>query len=124
MVQRDSLEEAWSYLDCYVNRLGDDEACNNITKELGIQTGIFSPEEAERFRFQFKAGWAGVPLVGTPGMIVERFEQYSRIGLDGICLSWLDYKTGLDDFVSGVLPLMEQAGLRRLYTPADRALAA
>lgn len=124
VVQRDSLEEAQEYLDYYVNRLGDDEACDNITKELGIQTGIFSPEEAQRFRFHFKAGWAGVPLVGTPEMIVEQFERYSRIGLDGICLSWLDYKTGLDDFVSGVLPLMERAGLRQPYTPVWPAAGA
>lgn len=33
-----------------VNGLGDDEACDNITQELGIQTGNFSPEEAQRIK--------------------------------------------------------------------------
>ena len=28
-------------------------------KELGIQTGIFTPEQADQFRYHFKAGWAG-----------------------------------------------------------------
>lgn len=124
VVQRDTLEEAKQYLDYYVNRLGDDAAADNITKELGIQTGIFSPEEAEQFKFHFKAGWAGVPLVGTPEMIVEQFKTYSDIGLDGICLSWLDYDTGIRDFVAGVMPLMEQAGLRVPFRPrADLAAA-
>ncbi len=124
VVQRDTLEEARQYLDYYVNQHGDDAAADNITKELGIQTGIFSPEEAEQFKFHFKAGWAGVPLVGTPEMIVEQFETYSGIGLDGICLSWLDYGAGLRDFVRDVIPLMEQAGLRVPFRPGADAAAA
>ena len=114
---RDSLAEAHKYLDYYVNQHGDDVACNNITDQIGIQTGIFTAEEAERFRFHFKAGWAGVPLVGTAEMIVDQFQNYSDLGVDGICLSWLDYQSGIDDFIAGVLPLMEQAGLREKYIP-------
>ena len=124
VVQRDTLEEAQQYLDYYVNRLGDDQAADNITKELGIQTGIFSPEEAEQFKFHFKAGWAGVPLVGTPEMIVEQFKNYSEIGLDGICLSWLDYNTGIKDFVKGGMPLMEMAGLRVPFRVQSELVAA
>ncbi|WP_199154436.1 LLM class flavin-dependent oxidoreductase [Chromobacterium sp. ASV23] len=118
VVQRDSLEEAEKYLDYYVNQMGDDEACSNITRELGINTGMFgSTEEAERFRYHIKAGFAGVPLIGTPEMIVEQFKRYSELGVDGICLTWLDYHTGLKDFVRDVLPLMEQEGLRAPFTP-------
>ncbi len=124
VVQRDTAEEANAYLNYYVNEMGDDPACDLVTKELGIQTGIFTPEQAQAFRFHFKAGWAGVPLVGTPEMIVEQFEKYSDIGLDGIALTWLDYKSGIKDFVSGVLPLMEKAGLREAYRPGSEAKAA
>lgn len=124
VVQRDSLTEAKKYLDYYVNQFGDDVACDNITKELGIQTGIFSPDEAQQFRFHFKAGWAGLPLVGTPEMIVEDFQRYSDLGIDGICLSWLDYHTGINDFVEGILPLMEQAGLRLGSLPGKALMAA
>lgn len=53
-----------------------------------------------------------MPLVGTPGDIIDTFRKYSDWGLDGVCLSWLDYHTGIQDFVDGVLPLMEEAGLR------------
>lgn len=115
VVQKDTQEEAEAYLDYYANQLGDDEGCNNITTELGIQTGIFSPEDAQRFRFHFKAGFAGVPLVGTPEQIVELFKKYSDWGIDGIALTWLDYHQGIKDFVAQVLPLMEKAGLRESF---------
>jgi alkanesulfonate monooxygenase SsuD/methylene tetrahydromethanopterin reductase-like flavin-dependent oxidoreductase (luciferase family) len=117
VMQRDTLKEAQECLDYYVNQQGDDQACDNIIKELGIQTGIFSSEEAETFRFHFKAGFAGVPLVGTAEMIAGQFQKYSDLGLDGICLTWLDYHTGIADFVSGVLPLLEQSGLREPFHP-------
>jgi hypothetical protein len=39
----------------------------------------------------------------------------SAMGLDGVVLSWVNYETELAYWISDVLPLMEQAGLRRLY---------
>ncbi|RML16265.1 Luciferase [Pseudomonas syringae pv. lapsa] len=112
VVQKDTQEEADAYLDYYANQVGDDEGCDIITGELGIQTGIFTPEDAVRFRFHFKAGFAGVPLVGTPEKIVELFRKYSDWGIDGIALTWLDCHEGIKDFVRETLPLMEDAGLR------------
>ena len=115
VVQKDTQKEAEAYLDYYANQMGDDEGCDIITTELGIQTGIFTPEDAVRFRFHFKAGFAGVPLVGTPEQIVELFKKYSDWGIDGIALTWLDYHQGIKDFVAGVQPLMEAAGLREPF---------
>lgn len=46
-------------------------------------------------------------------MITEQFQRYSDLGIDGICLTWLDYKSGLDEFLQDVLPRMEEAGLRQ-----------
>jgi alkanesulfonate monooxygenase SsuD/methylene tetrahydromethanopterin reductase-like flavin-dependent oxidoreductase (luciferase family) len=120
VVQRKTKKEAQEYLDYYVNQLGDDEGADNIAKELGIQTGIFTPEQAEAFKFHFKAGWAGVPLVGTVGDIIDQFRKYSDWGLNGICLSWLDYHQGIKDFVAEVLPEMEEAGLRLPYQHGER----
>ena len=36
-------------------------------------------------------------------------------GIDGIALTWLDYHQGIKDFVAGVQPLMEAAGLREPF---------
>lgn len=124
VVQRDTAAEAQRALDYYVKEMGDEPACTNVTKEIGIESGMFkSTEDAERFRYHIKAGFAGVPLVGTPEMIVSQFQKYADWGIDGICLTWLDYHAGIRDFVDGVLPLMEAAGLRESHRSA-RVLAA
>ena len=39
----------------------------------------------------------------------------SAMGLDGVVLSWVNYETELAYWISDVLPLMEQADLRRPY---------
>ncbi len=41
------------------------------------------------------------------------------MGLDGVVLSWVNYQAELAYWISDVLPVMEQAGLRRPYVPAD-----
>ncbi|MBF8781980.1 LLM class flavin-dependent oxidoreductase [Pseudomonas fulva] len=121
VVQEDSLAEARRKLDYYVNQHGDDAALDNVTQEIGIQSGMFKDQsDAERFRFHFKAGFAGVPLVGTAPMIVEQMQRWSQLGVDGLNLTWLDYRSGLQRFVAEVLPLMEQSGQRR---PATAALS-
>jgi alkanesulfonate monooxygenase SsuD/methylene tetrahydromethanopterin reductase-like flavin-dependent oxidoreductase (luciferase family) len=119
VVQKDSLAEAERYLDYYVNQHGDEAALDNVTAEIGVQSGMFAnAEDAERFRFHFKAGFAGMPLVGTAQMIAEQCNAYNELGIDGLCLTWLDYHQGLDDFVDAVLPRLEQQGLRQPYSPA------
>lgn len=121
VVQADSVAEAERYLDYYVNQMGNDIACDNVTKEIGIQSGMFaSTEDALRSRYHFKAGFAGLPLVGTPEMIASELERYSDLGLDGVCLTWLDYHAGINNFVRDVLPLMERRGLRERYDPVGK----
>ncbi|CAB3733977.1 LLM class flavin-dependent oxidoreductase [Paraburkholderia rhynchosiae] len=118
----ESLAQAQKYVDRYVTEFGDDEACENIVKELGIQTGIMTPEQADNFRYHFKGGWAGFPLVGTPEMIADHLAMLSDAGMDGVCLSWLDYKAGIAQWNAEVMPLLERAGLRAPY--ASRSLSA
>jgi alkanesulfonate monooxygenase SsuD/methylene tetrahydromethanopterin reductase-like flavin-dependent oxidoreductase (luciferase family) len=120
----ESLAKAKAYVDRYVIEYGDDHACENIVKELGIQTGIFTPEQADQFRYHFKAGWAGFPLVGTPAMVVDQLGMLCEAGLDGICLSWLDYSEGIRQWNAEVMPLLEKSGLREpLVPPAQKSKA-
>jgi alkanesulfonate monooxygenase SsuD/methylene tetrahydromethanopterin reductase-like flavin-dependent oxidoreductase (luciferase family) len=51
-------------------------------------------------------------LVGTAERIASELEKLSGVGLDGVLLSWARYEEGLQRFISDVLPLLEQAGLR------------
>ena len=70
------------------------------------------PEKMAGMKFHFKAGWGGYPLVGTPDKIVNELESLSSLGVDGVVLSWVDYRRGLDVWRNTVAPLLEQTGLR------------
>jgi hypothetical protein len=50
-------------------------------------------------------------------MMVEHLEMLTEAGVDGVCLSWLDYNSGIKQWNAEVMPLLEKAGLRQPYTP-------
>jgi len=60
-------------------------------------------------------GWGGFPLIGTPESIVDDLEALSSAGIAGCLLSWVDYENEQRQWIEQVLPLMEQAGLRRPF---------
>jgi hypothetical protein len=39
----------------------------------------------------------------------------SRAGIDGVIMTWVDYIDGVKRFAREVLPLLEQAGLRKPF---------
>lgn len=53
-----------------------------------------------------------IEVVGTPEQVVEQFVQLRRAGIDGLQLSFFDFKPDLEFFGDRILPLMKQAGLR------------
>jgi alkanesulfonate monooxygenase SsuD/methylene tetrahydromethanopterin reductase-like flavin-dependent oxidoreductase (luciferase family) len=112
----DTEKDARDFLHYYVEDLGDDVAANNIIKGIGIQTEIMPKEALEGFKFHFKAGWAGYPLVGTPEQIARQLANLSNMGLNGTLLNWPRYEEGLKRFVAEVLPLLEQLGIRKTIT--------
>jgi len=64
-------------------------------------------------------GWGGFPLIGTPERIVDDLEALSRAGISGCLLSWVNYEVEQQQWIDEVLPLMEQAGLRKPFSPAQ-----
>lgn len=53
-----------------------------------------------------------IEVVGTPEQVVEQFIQLKRAGIDGLQLSFFDFKPDLEFFGDAILPLLKQAGLR------------
>ena len=113
VVCRDTDAEAEDYLDYYVRRKGDYEAVNNLLEIFGMQSRTLDPKALDEFRFHFIAGHGGYPLVGTPETIVAEIDKLIDIGIDGVLMSWVDYRTELAQWIDRVMPLMEQAGQRR-----------
>ena len=54
------------------------------------------------------------PLVGSAEQVAERIVALSAAGIDGLCLTWMNYERGLPHFISEVLPLLEQAKVRQV----------
>jgi FMNH2-dependent dimethyl sulfone monooxygenase len=107
---RDTEAEAKALYQRIVDE-GDWEAANNVMRMLGMESGSFD-EQIKKYGERFIAGWGGYPLVGTPAQIVEKMQELSALGVEGLILTWLDYLQELKFFGERVLPLMEQAGLR------------
>ena len=107
---RDTEEEAKEAYDAILKE-GDWEAAKNVMDLLGIESSSFNSTINE-FSERFVAGWGGYPLVGTPEQVVEKIKELSDFGVEGLILSWLDFRQELQYFGEKVLPLLEQEGLR------------
>ncbi len=99
-------------LERYVVDYGDDIAVANMLNMFGMESETLEPAVMDAFRFHFKAGHGGYPLVGTRESVVADMARLADMGVDGILLSWLDYLGECQAWIEDVLPLMESAGLR------------
>lgn len=111
VICRPTETEALRYRDYCLREHGDPGAVDGLPPEVLPPKGT-PPQVLEQFRFKAMAGFGGAHVVGTPEQVVERLEQFSAAGADGIVLSWVNYEEGLGTWVRDVLPLMRQAGLR------------
>jgi alkanesulfonate monooxygenase SsuD/methylene tetrahydromethanopterin reductase-like flavin-dependent oxidoreductase (luciferase family) len=113
VVCRPTEQEAVDYARYYILDKGDWDAVANLASSARRQAG--PPGPGERLR---SPGWGSTLLVGTPEQIVDQLLHLTAMGLDGVVLSWVNYEAELAYWISDVLPVMEQAGLRRPYVPA------
>ena len=118
VVCRETEKEARDYLEHYVVERGDDVAVGNMLDIFGVQSKTLDPSVLGAFKYHFKAGHGGYPLIGTPAQIVEAMQRLSEMGVDGILLSWVDYLGEAKQWIEQVIPLMEQAGLRTPFRPS------
>ncbi len=56
-------------------------------------------------------------FVGSPEDVTEQLMQLHATGIDGIQITFYDYEPELAYFGESVIPLLEQAGLRRPFSP-------
>ena len=115
VVQRDTQKEAEDYLRRYSERMLDTEALDSLMHTISIENNI--PIGSERLAFQRSrmAIGAGYPLVGTGEHIAKELTAISETGIDGVIMTWVNYVDGVKRLVSEVIPLLEQAGLRKPF---------
>jgi alkanesulfonate monooxygenase SsuD/methylene tetrahydromethanopterin reductase-like flavin-dependent oxidoreductase (luciferase family) len=115
VVQRETQKEAEDYLEYYAVT-NQDRECVDAWLDAQAQEMRDMPRELlESLRIRYAAGFGGFPLVGTAERIVEKLNTLSKAGLNGVLLTWVDFADGVKRFNRDVLPMLEQAGLRRPF---------
>jgi dimethylsulfone monooxygenase len=113
VVQEDTEQEAKDFVDYYVNQKGDWVGVDNMIKAMGVgDNQSVPPHVIEAMKFHFIAGWAGRAIVGTKEMVVDKLVDLTKIGVDGVLLTWPRYLEGMRQFQQETYPLLEQAGVR------------
>jgi alkanesulfonate monooxygenase SsuD/methylene tetrahydromethanopterin reductase-like flavin-dependent oxidoreductase (luciferase family) len=115
LVQRETQKAAEDYLRRYSEEYLDTEVMDSLMQTISVENNI--PAGSERLalmRHRMAIG-AGHPLIGTAHSIAQQLAEISRVGIDGVIMTWVDYIDGLDRFNREVLPLLEQAGLRKPF---------
>ncbi|HEY2595356.1 MAG TPA: LLM class flavin-dependent oxidoreductase, partial [Chloroflexota bacterium] len=116
VVVRSTEREALEYLDSYAVEHADVFAVASLQRdpELPARLRELPTEERKARLRQLVAGSFNMQiLVGTPEQIVERLVNLSKAGVDGLNMTFVNYQNELRRVVEEVMPLMEQAGLRR-----------
>ena len=106
IVCRPTEKEAQDYARYYILEMGDWEAANNLRMPPG------PPPPGEPLR---SPGWGGYLIVGTPEQVADAMCRIASMDVDGVVLSWVNYHEELRQWNREVMPLLEQAGLRKPY---------
>src|SRR6266568_3263618 len=114
IVQADTEKEARDFYHYYVHERGDWVAARNVidTMAAEINKRDYPQERRNAMAEMMIAGWGGFPLIGTREQIVDGLATLSKIGLDGVLLSWPRYIEGMREFRDVTYPLLQQSGLR------------
>lgn len=114
IVQRDTQKEAEDFFQYYAVEMEDTEAIDAwlAGREAGSES--MSPEMLKSMRSRFAAGGGGgFPIVGDAERITDTLRMISDCGIDGVLVAWGDFIDGISRLSGGVLPLLEQEGLRK-----------
>jgi alkanesulfonate monooxygenase SsuD/methylene tetrahydromethanopterin reductase-like flavin-dependent oxidoreductase (luciferase family) len=113
VICRPTEKEARDFYNYYVREQGDWEVANIICDMFGIESSSNSIEFLTKARENFIGGWGGWAFVGTPEQVADEMIQLSKTGISGTLVSFLDYVEEMPYFNENVLPLLEQAGVRK-----------
>lgn len=107
---RDTEQEAKEYYDYVVNQKGDWDGARNLVR--GLMPNVENAVDNDAMIASLIAGYGGFPLIGTPDQVVSGMQALSDAGVDGVTLSWVNYREGIANLESDILPRMRAMGLR------------
>ena len=112
IVSRDTEKEAVAYADAIVN--GRAEPTSNgfgAPRQYDSDAHAWKGRQ-DKTQKQGRNLGGNIEIIGTPEQVVEQLVGLKAAGIDGIQLSFYDFRDDLEYFGERILPLMKQAGLR------------
>ncbi|MBD2489339.1 LLM class flavin-dependent oxidoreductase [Aulosira sp. FACHB-615] len=109
VISRETERETWDYHDAIVAYADPDAPLgfSRFDSDAHAWKGRVGKDALKR-----RAIGGNIEVIGTPEQVVEQFIQLKQAGIDGLQLSFYDFKEDLEFFGDRILPLMKQAGLR------------
>ncbi|WP_242054520.1 LLM class flavin-dependent oxidoreductase [Nostoc sp. FACHB-190] len=109
VISRETERETWDYHDAIVAYADPDAPLgfSRFDSDAHAWKGRVGKDAPKR-----RAIGGNIEVIGTPEQVVEQFIQLKQAGIDGLQLSFYDFKEDLEFFGDRILPLMKQAGLR------------
>jgi FMNH2-dependent dimethyl sulfone monooxygenase len=121
VICRPTEKEARDYLKYYCEDNADWDAVDNLVRLQFAHAQSFPHDLLALIRDRMAAGHGGFPLIGTPEQVAEGLISLHKAGFGGTTLSFVDYAEEFPYFRDNVLPLLEQAGIRRAAKLAEAA---
>ena len=119
IVSRDTQEEA----EVYAQRIADGKPKQDSKRIFGNTNAKAFESDAHAWkgrldqRHKQGLGLGGnIEIIGSPEYVVEKLAALHEIGIDGVQLSFYDFKSDLEYFGEKIIPLLEKAGLRNSIT--------
>jgi FMNH2-dependent dimethyl sulfone monooxygenase len=103
----------------YLIREGDPEASANRSA-WGLAGAKISEERQKNLAKNLNVA-GGFPLVGTAQKIADNIAGLSEAGINGLCLTWMNFERGVPQFIEEVLPLVEKKGVRQPFSAGSLA---
>jgi len=112
VVCRETDREAEDYYRHYAVDNADTEAVD-YHMNMSRKNRQLDTEQIFNERKRYAGGLSSHPLIGSPETIVEELLRLHAAGIDGVTLSFVNFRDELPFFIERVLPLLKQAGLRQ-----------
>ncbi len=107
VICRDTPAEARAYRDAIVAH-ADEGSFHRFDSDAHAWRGGFEA----RAQAAARAIGGNISITGSPEEVADYIVRLHRAGIDGVQLSFYDFKPDLDFFGERVLPLLREAGLR------------
>lgn len=107
VICRPTEKEAWALADKIVEHA--DQRSPQGFQSLNSDAQAWKGRDPQD---PYRAVGGNIRVIGSPESVVDQFLKLKAAGIDGLQLSFFDFRDELEFFGSDVLPLMKQAGLR------------